>query len=58
MSYIAEAHNDWHTVNGWNATCPFDCGAGEEMYDPQDYDDVIEAYEDRVNSYIYPDIPF
>ena len=28
MSYIADAHRDWHAVNGaYNTECPLDCGA-------------------------------
>lgn len=38
MSWIAEAHADWHTVNGWNVVCPLDCGAGED-YDHDDDND-------------------
>jgi len=30
MSWLSEAHNDWHTINGRNVTCPLDCGAGEQ----------------------------
>jgi|PlaIllAssembly_1097288.scaffolds.fasta_scaffold210939_2 hypothetical protein len=30
MSWIAEAHADWHTVHGRDAVCPLDCGAGED----------------------------
>jgi hypothetical protein len=29
MSYLADAHNDWHAVNGWNAGCPLDCAAAD-----------------------------
>lgn len=29
MSYLAEAHFEWHAVNGAYAVCPLDCGAGE-----------------------------
>lgn len=29
MSYLADAHRDWHTVNGKYAVCPLDCGASE-----------------------------
>lgn len=35
MAWINEAHTEWHTVNGWNAVCPLDCGAGE----PDPYED-------------------
>ena len=27
MSWINDAHTEWHTVNGWRAVCPLDCGA-------------------------------
>lgn len=30
MSWIAEAHRQWHTVNGQNEVCPLDCGVGED----------------------------
>jgi hypothetical protein len=31
-SYLAEAHADWHSVNGrYNVNCPLDCGAGEPI---------------------------
>ena len=29
MSWINDAHTEWHTVNGWRAVCPLDCGAAE-----------------------------
>lgn len=32
MSWLSEAHNDWHTANGWDRVCPLDCGAGEPDY--------------------------
>ena len=35
MTYISEAHNEWHTVNGASAVCPLDCGAGEQQYDAE-----------------------
>ena len=37
MSWLADAHRDWHTVNGANAMCPLDCGANEadEGYDDE-----------------------
>jgi hypothetical protein len=31
MSYLSEAHTDWHTANGKFATCPLDCGANEPI---------------------------
>jgi len=36
MTWIADAHREWHTVHGTFAVCPLDCGAGE-TYDPADY---------------------
>lgn len=33
MSYLAEAHADWHAVNGRDAVCPLDCGIGEGLID-------------------------
>jgi hypothetical protein len=27
MTYLADAHRDWHAVNGAYAICPLDCGA-------------------------------
>ena len=27
MSYLSDAHAEWHAVNGAYATCPLDCGA-------------------------------
>ena len=31
MSYLTEAHADWHAVHGQYAACPLDCGAGEPI---------------------------
>ena len=31
MSYTAEAHADWHLVNGWTS-CPLDCYAVEAYW--------------------------
>ena len=33
MSYLSEAHAEWHAVNGRYAACPLDCGAGEPIVD-------------------------
>lgn len=33
MSYLAEAHADWHAVHGKFAVCPLDCGIGEGEID-------------------------
>lgn len=32
MSWLAEAHTEWHTAFGWDQTCPLDCGASEGYY--------------------------
>lgn len=29
MSFIADAHREWHLVNGRYSVCPLDCGATE-----------------------------
>lgn len=29
MSWLAEAHREWHTVNGWDNGCPLDCYEAE-----------------------------
>lgn len=36
MSFISEAHTQWHMIYGHDAVCPLDCGAGEthDDYDP------------------------
>jgi len=46
MSYLADAHRDWHTVHGQNVVCPLDCGAGEDYDYPMDNEphDSIEVY--------------
>lgn len=33
MSYLSEAHAEWHAVHGKYACCPLDCGAGEPIVD-------------------------
>lgn len=41
MSWMADAHREWHYVHGQDTVCPLDCGAGEVYdYDPDD------AYEE------------
>lgn len=54
MSYLADAHRDWHNVHGKFAVCPLDCGIGEaeidrlqdEYYDanPAPWDDDPSPY--------------
>lgn len=59
MSYLSEAHAEWHAVNGHDAVCPLDCGVGE-VYDPWDAmtDEEIAAYEAYVPEPSYVDTPF
>ena len=38
MSWLADAHRDWHTVNGWDVMCPLDCGANEVYEDAGEED--------------------
>lgn len=33
MSWITDAHTEWHIVNSQDSLCPLDCGRGE-VYDP------------------------
>lgn len=43
MSYLSEAHRDWHVVNGANNTmCPLDCMAGvqDDYLSDQDIADL------------------
>jgi hypothetical protein len=39
MSWLSEAHEEWHLVNGKYACCPLDCGASEFLQEP-DYDET------------------
>lgn len=39
MSYLSEAHQEWHTVHGKYEVCPLDCGANEYLYDDPSYHD-------------------
>jgi hypothetical protein len=42
VSYISEAHADWHTVNGaYNSMCPLDCGAMSP--EAREAEDLMEA---------------
>jgi len=74
MSYLSEAHSEWHLVNGQNACCPLDCGASEVYHDPTEYmtDEELAEYDAYVSSIpeatfddpwileddIYPEPPF
>ncbi len=40
MGYMADAHSEWHLVNGKNnAACPLDCMAGVGDY-PEEEDEA------------------
>ena len=39
MAWLAEAHADWHVVNGRYAVCPLDCGVAEALYAEADNED-------------------
>lgn len=47
MSWIADAHREWHAVNGARATCPLDCGASEPTADEIAESDEFYAAEER-----------
>lgn len=38
MGWLADAHSEWHAVNGRNEVCPLDCGATEGLYDQYEMD--------------------
>lgn len=49
VSWISEAHNEWHAVNGRDAICPLDCfdpPEPEGWYEsqPQGWDDDPSPY--------------
>lgn len=42
MSWISEAHAQWHSVHGAMEVCPLDCGVGEDYdYDPEWEDEEL-----------------
>lgn len=44
MTWIVDAHDEWHHVNGWANGCPLDCidyGMEEEDYEE------VEHHEER-----------
>ena len=47
MSFMSEAHQQWHMVNGKYSVCPLDCGV--EEYAPDDYapPNLDDAYPDE-----------
>lgn len=36
MAWLADAHREWHYVNGANEVCPLDCGVGETYGDEEE----------------------
>ena len=44
MAYLADAHREWHYVNGWDTVCPLDCGVEEARY--ADWDAEQEEAEE------------
>lgn len=47
MSFLAEAHADWHAVNGKYSVCDLDCGAGEHLWEMFAEDaEALKALED------------
>lgn len=46
MSWLSEAHSEWHAVNGHDAICPLDCGVGEAYPPEYDYTDEELALMD------------
>lgn len=67
MSWIAEAHSEWHTVHGAHAVCPLDCGASEfdwptdeqlvNWREADEYRNELDEREDEDNTYD-PDDPY
>ena len=55
MSWLSDAHSEWHTVNGSNASCPLDCAAGdtEAIYAFDLEDDLPLVKCGRCKSYHY-----
>lgn len=47
MSFIADAHREWHTVHGARATCPLDCGASEPTLEEIMESEEWSAQQDR-----------
>lgn len=46
MSYISDAHNDWHAANPdrpWD--CPLDCGMGEPDWWGEEWEEANAAEE-------------
>lgn len=46
MSYMADAHRQWHTAHGWNMVCPLDCGVTErydDYYDEEEGEPLVKC---------------
>ena len=54
MSYLADAHSDWHAVNGANEICPLDCGVGEAQAEAEFYEsmDSVDVYRDDIEAHV------
>lgn len=48
MAWLADAHNEWHTVNGRYEVCPLDCGVTEGLYDEYDTVDLEPPTEEQL----------
>jgi len=51
MSYLADAHRDWHAVNGrYNSNCPLDCGImSPEAQEAEDEWYYAQAMQDEAD---------
>jgi hypothetical protein len=45
MSWLADAHRDWHTVHGQMVVCPLDCGVTEGLDDEWEAEAEKEAQQ-------------
>lgn len=47
MSYLSDAHSEWHIVNGkYNPLCPLDCGALDPKHaEMEDLSMTIDYYD-------------
>jgi hypothetical protein len=48
MSWLSEAHEEWHLVNGKYACCPLDCGASEALYDQHEAEEWARTHPEEV----------
>lgn len=48
MSYLADAHSEWHAVHGAYAICPLDCGAmSPEQAEAEEADNTMSYYDEH-----------